>query len=254
VLCRGGWPGAIGLNEKNALGIPKNYLDALCESDISKVDGVKRNPALTRAILKSYASQVSTINTNKSLYEDIQANYADVSDRTISDYLNVLQKLFIIEEIEAWNPNIRSKTSMRASPKKSMVDPSLAVAALGCTPEEIIHDTITFGYLFENLVNRDLTVYVNSIGGSLKHYRDRYGLECDNVINFHNGKYALVETKLGGSRIKEAEEHLISLKNLITQNEPRLGAPAFLMIVTGTDMAYTTESGVLIVPIGCLKN
>ena len=252
-VCRGGWPDAIARDNESALEIPKNYLDVLCEFDISKVDGVKRNPALARTILKSYARQVSTINTNKSLYEDIRANYADISDRTISDYLCVLQKLFVIEEIEAWNPNIRSKTAMRASPKKSMVDPSLAAAALDCTPAELMLDTITFGYLFENLVNRDLKVYSNSIGGDLRHYRDRYGLECDNVIHFRNGKYALVETKLGGSRIKDAEDHLLSLKRLITRNEPRLGSPVFMMVITGTDMAYTTADGILIVPIGCLR-
>ena len=135
-----------------------------------------------------------------------------------------------------------------------MIDPSLAVAALGCSPKEIMMDINTFGLLFENLVNRDLSVYVDSIGGSLKHYRDRYGLECDNVIHFDNGKYALIETKLGGSKIKEAEEHLINLKNLILENEPKLGQPEFMMVITGTDMAYTTDDGILIVPIGCLKN
>jgi hypothetical protein len=134
-----------------------------------------------------------------------------------------------------------------------MVDPSIATAALGCSPNELMLDIKTFGLLFENLVNRDLQVYVNSIGGHLKHYRDRFGLECDNVIHFHNGKYALVETKLGGNRIKEAEKHLLHLKNLIETKEPRLKSPAFLMIITGTDMAYTTENGVLVVPIGCLK-
>jgi predicted AAA+ superfamily ATPase len=227
-------------------------MDILCESDISKVDGVKRNPALARTILKSYARQISTMNSNKALCKDVQANYSDISEKTILDYLNTLKRLFIIDEIEAWRPNIRSKTSIRATSKKSMTDPSLAVAALGCSPKELMLDIKTFGLLFENLVNRDLGVYVNSIGGSLKHYRDRFGLECDNVIHFRNGKYALAETKLGGARIKEAEEHLITLKKLIVQNEPNLGVPEFLMIITGTDMAYTTENGVLVVPIGCL--
>ena len=254
VLCRGGWPNSLKLNENQALAIPKNYIDVLCDSDISRVDGVRRDPSLARAILKSYARQVSTINSNQSLYNDVKANYADVSEKTILDYLNTLKKLYIIEEIEAWNPNIRSKTAIRTASKKSMIDPSLAVAALGCSPKEIMMDINTFGLLFENLVNRDLSVYVDSIGGSLKHYRDRYGLECDNVIHFDNGKYALIETKLGGSKIKEAEEHLINLKNLILENEPKLGQPEFMMVITGTDMAYTTEDGILIVPIGCLKN
>lgn len=253
VLCRGGWPSAINLPEKQSLEIAKNYIDVLCNSDISRVDGVKRNPNLARAILKSYSRQVSTIDSNQSLFEDIKANYSDVSERTIQDYLDILKKLYIIEEIEAWNPNIRSKTSIRTASKKSMIDPSLAVAALGCSPRELMLDIRTFGLLFENLVNRDLSVYVNSLGGTLKHYRDRYNLECDNVIHFADGRYALVETKLGGTNLKEAEEHLLTLKKLILENEPKIGEPEFLMVITGTDMAYTTENGVMIVPIGCLK-
>lgn len=253
-LCRGGWPSSLKMNESQALQIAKNYIDVLCESDISRVDGVKRDPSLARAILKSYARQISTIDSNQALYEDIKANYSDVSKKTIMDYLNVLKKLYIIEEIEAWKPNIRSKTAIRTSPKKSMIDPSLAVAALGCSPKELMLDIRTYGLLFENLVNRDLSVYVNSIGGTLKHYRDRYGLECDNIIHFDDGKYALVETKLGGTKIKEAIEHLINLKKLIKESKEKLPEPEFLMVITGTDMAYIAENGVLVVPIGCLKN
>ena len=253
ILCRGGWPSTIASGGSGVLKVAENYLDLLCESDVSKIDGVKRNPSLVKAILKSYARHVSTINSDKSLYEDIRANFSDVSDRTIIDYIDALKRLYIIEETEAWNPNIRSRTSIRSSPKKSLVDPSLAVAALGCSPEEIMLDAKTYGLLFENLVSRDLSVYVNSINGSLKHYRDRFGLECDNVAHFRNGKFALIEVKLSGSRIKEAEDHLMQLQKLIVENEPNLGVPAFLMIITGTDMAYTTENGVLIVPAGCLK-
>lgn len=254
VLCRGGWPNSLKLPEKQSLEIAKNYIDVLCESDISKIDGIKRNPLLAKAILKSYARQVSTIDSNQALFEDIKANYSDISDRTIIDYLEVLKKLYIIEEIEAWNPNIRSKTAIRTSPKKSMIDPSLAVAALGVSPKELMLDIRTFGLLFENLVNRDLSVYASSSGGTLKHYRDRYNLECDNIIHFDDGRYALIEIKLGGTKVKEAEEHLLTLKNLILENEPKLGAPEFIMVITGTDMAYTTENGVLVVPIGCLKD
>lgn len=254
VLCRGGWPNALKLPEKQALMIAKNYIDVLCDSDISRIDGIKRDPGLARAILKAYARQVSTINSNQSLFEDIRANYSDVSDKTIMDYLNVFKRLYIIEEIEAWSPNIRSKTAIRTSPKKSMIDPSLAVAALGCSEKDIMMDIRTYGLLFENLVNRDLSVYVNSLGGTLKHYRDRYDLECDNIIHFPDGRYALIETKLGGTRIKEAEEHLLTLRNLILDNETKIGEPEFMMVITGTDMAYTTENGILVVPIGCLKN
>ena len=254
VLCRGGWPNSLNLPEKESLEISKNYIDVLCESDISRIDGTKRDPNLARAILKAYARAVSTTLSNQTICNDVKANYADISDKTINDYLSILKKLYVIEEIEAWNPNIRSKTSIRTSPKKSMIDPSLAVAALGCSPKDIMMDIRTFGLLFENLVNRDLSIYVNSIGGYLKHYRDRYDLECDNVIHFNNGKYALVETKLGGTKIKEAEVHLNTLKNLILDGEPKLGPPEFMMIITGTNMAYTTDSGILVVPIEKKKN
>lgn len=188
------------------------------------------------------------------MYEDIKTNYLGISDKTIIDYVNTLKKLFIIEEIKAWNPNIRSKTSIRTSPKKSIIDPSLAVAALGCSVKDIMLDIKTFGLLFENLVNRDLSVYAGVLGGNLKHYRDRYGLECDNVAYFEDGRYALIETKLSGSKIKEAEEHLLNLKKLIEESEVIKQKSEFLMVITGTDMAYTTENGVLVVPIGCLRN
>jgi predicted AAA+ superfamily ATPase len=185
LICRGGWPNAIKLDEKKALGIAKNYFDILCETDMSVIDSIKRDPELVRLILKSYARQIATIDSDKSLYDDIKANYASITDKTIIDYLESLKRLYIIEELPAWNPNIRSKTSIRTSPKKLMIDPSLAVAALNINQKELMIDIRTYGLLFENLVARDLSVYVNAIGGSLNHYRDRFGLECDFVIRFN---------------------------------------------------------------------
>ena len=252
-LCRGGWPNSLKMSKEDALEVAPNYLNTLVNSDISRIDGVNRDPQLASIILKSYSRLVSTIGTNGALFEDIKANYGDISEKTISDYLNVLKKLYIIEEIAAWNPNIRSKTTIRTSPKKMLIDPSLAVAALGCSYNELLLDVNTLGLLFENLVNRDLSIYAGSIGGTLNHYRDRYGLECDNVIHFKNGKYALVEVKLSKEKIEEAEEHLLKLKELISQN-PKLKEPTFMMVVTATKTAYKTENGVLVVPIGCLKN
>ena len=253
ILCRGGWPNTLKIDDKQALMVAKNYIDALVNSDISRIDGVRRDANLALLILRAYARQVSTIDSDKSLFLDIQANYQDVSEKTIANYLDVLKNLYIIEEIPAWSPNIRSKTSIRTSSKKSFVDPSLAVAALGITPKELIMDPKTYGLLFENLVNRDLSVYASAIGGRLSHYRDRFGLECDNVIHFDNGKYALVEVKLGGDKIKDAEEHLLELEKLINNNE-HLNKPEFMMVITGTNMAYTLPSGIMVVPIGCLKN
>lgn len=254
LICRGGWPSSLLVPKEKATEIAKYYIEVLCNTDISKVDGVKRNPLLARKILRSYAREVSTINSDETIFNDVKSNYKDVSDKTIKNYIEAFEKLYVIEEIEAWNPNIRSKTSIRTSPKKSMIDPSLAASALGCSPKDLMLDFNTYGLLFENLVNRDLSVYVSKLSGTLNYYRDRFGLECDNVIHFNNGKYALVETKLGINQIKEAEKHLLTLKELILTKQPRLGEPEFLMIITGTDIAYTTEEGVMVVPIGCLKD
>ena len=262
LICRGGWPGSLELEEKSALEVPKDYLDAVYNSDISRIDGVSRNPDLARSILKSYARQTCTIDSNESLYNDIISNYGKVSEKTINDYLNVFKKLFLIEEIPAWNPNIRSKTAIRTSPKKTFVDPSLAVAALECSPEDLIYDPETYGVLFENLVNRDLSVYASEYGGYLRHFRDRYGLECDNVIHFNDDRYGLVEVKLSENGIKKGEENLLKILNIIkehnenvTRKNDKIREPDFLMIITGIhDIAYTTENGVLVVPIGCLKD
>ena len=255
LICRGGWPDIFNMEDENdSLGISKNYITAVCESDVSRIDGVSRNSELARLILKSYARLDSTIESNQTLIEDVIANNNNVSDRTINDYLAVLKKLYIIDEIPAWNPNIRSKTAIRSTPKKSLVDPSLATALLGISPKELMLDPNAYGLLFENLVDRDLSVYINSIGGTLNHYRDRYGLECIKVAHFDNGKYCLIETKIGSEKsIEEAEKHLLELKDLIEKND-RLRKPEFLMIITNTKMAYTTKNGILVVPIGCLKN
>lgn len=259
VICRGGWPNSIYKPLDVALKIPQNYINTLVESDISRIDNVSRNSELMRTILKSYARNVSTINSDQLIINDVKANFGEVHENTILNYLNVLKKLYIIEEIPAWNPNIRSKTSIRTSPKKTFTDPSLATAVLNISPMELTLDPNTMGLLFENLVNRDLQVYANSIGGHLNHFRDRYGLECDNVIHFNNGKYALIEVKLGDRKIKEAEEHLLMMVKLINKyNEEheknKLQLPEFMMIITGDDMAYTTKNNIMIVPIGCLKD
>ncbi len=255
ILCRGGWPATLDLSEEVSLDIAKNYIDVLCESDISKVDNISRNPRLARTILRAYARQVSTIDSDKTLYDDVISNYAEITEKTIIDYLHAFERLHIIEEIDSWNPNIRSKTAIRSSKKKSMIDPSLAVASLGVSPKDIMLDVNTFGLLFENLVDRDLSVYVNSIGGYVQHYRDRYGLECDCVVHLNDGRYGLIEVKLGSMKgIKEGEEHLLKLKELIEDNK-KMRKPEFLMIITGfTDIAYTTNDGIHVVPIGCLKD
>lgn len=253
LTCRGGWPSAVKMKDENlAIKIAKEYLDALCETDVENAEKKKINPALTRAIVRAYARLVCTIESDKTLYDDIRTIYGDVSDPTIMTYLNKLKRLYVTDEIEAWNPNIISRTNMRTAPKKALVDSSIACAALQCSPKELALDPISFGLLFENLVDRDLKIYAGSMGGFLRHYRDRYGLECDQVIHFDNGEYALIQTKLGTKKVKEATEKLIELRDKIKANNKK--EPKFLMVVTGGDTAYTTKEGVLIVPIGCLKD
>ena len=253
LTCRGGWPVAVKIkNEELALKVAKEYLDVLCESDIESAEKKNINPALTRAIVRAYSRLVCTVEANKTLYDDIRYFYGEVSDPTIMTYLNKLNRLYVIDEIQAWNPNIISKTNMRTAPKKALVDSSIACASLQCSPKELALDPISFGLLFENLVGRDLKIYANSVGGFLRHYRDRYGLECDQVIHFDNGEYALIQTKLGTKKIKEATEKLIELRDKIRANNKK--EPKFLMVVTGSDIAYTTKEGVLIVPVGCLKD
>ena len=253
LTCRGGWPSAVKMKDENlALKVAKEYLDVLCESDIENAGKKKINPALTRTIVRAYSRLVCTVESDKTLYNDIRNIYGDVSDQTIMTYLNRLKRLYVMDEVEAWNPNIISRTNMRTAHKKTLVDSSIACAALQCSPKELALDPISFGLLFENLVNRDLKIYAGSMGGHLRHYRDRYGLECDQVIHFDNGEYALIQTKLGTKKIKEATEKLIKLRDKIRANGKK--EPKFLMVVTGSDMAYTTKEGVFIVPVGCLKD
>ncbi|MDR0854279.1 MAG: DUF4143 domain-containing protein [Clostridiales Family XIII bacterium] len=259
LTCRGGWPSAQGLSETIALEIAKEYVNGLCESDISNVDGRKRNPALARFLLRSYARHISTIDSDVALYNDVRALYGAITDQTLVDYLNALKRLYVIDEVMAWNPNLRSKTSMRTSPKKSFVDPSIGIAALDISPKQLSLDPNTFGFFFENLVNRDLNVYVNKIGGYVRHYRDRSGLECDHVIHFNNGKYGLVQTKLGSAQTNQAIEKLRTLRDLIREKNNISGKtivtePDFYMVINGGETAFTTEDGIFVVPIGCLRD
>lgn len=258
LICRGGWPNSIDIPQDMALNIPKDYIEAVCKSDASRVDGVDRNPDIVRAVLKSYARAVCSIGSTESIIDDT-ITITNTSRNTIIDYLEALKKILIIEEIPAWNPNIRSKTAIKTSPKKIFVDPSLACAALETSPKELMYDPETYGLLFENLVSRDLSVYAQESGGYLNHYRDRYGLECDNVIHFSNGKYGLIEVKLSGNGVDDGCKNLLKIVELINEhnkkNKKKIPLPDFLMIITGTgEFAYTTKDGILIVPIGCLKD
>ncbi len=256
--CRGGWPDSLNKKTKKAqLFVVSNYIDNICESDASNVDGVKRDPQRVRNIMQSYARNISTPASDKTIMKDIQANFANISKPTYYSYIDALTRLFVINNIPAWNPNIRSATAIRSISKKEFIDPSIAVASLGLTPKTLLHDLNTFGFIFENLCIRDLAVYSSSVDGKISYYRDRYGLEADCVLHLKDGKYALIEFKLGSSGIEQGAKNLIKLDNLIRERikEDKLNIkePSFLAIITGGELAYTRPDGVKILPIGCLK-
>lgn len=258
--CRGGWPDAVlSKNRKHALMTAKDYLSNICETDISTVDGIRRNPVRTRAILRSYARNISSLVKKTSMLQDLRSEAEDMATATFDDYVNALQKLFVIEDMEAWCPALRSASAIRSGYKREFVDPSIAIAALGVTPEALEMDMRTFGYLFECLCIRDLRIYSNSLGGRLSYYRDRYGLEADAVLHLEDGRYALIEFKLGSKEIAEGSHHLLEMKRLIkayntTEKQAPLREPDLLMVITGGKMAYTGTDGVKIVPIGCLRD
>lgn len=257
--CRGGWPASVtAQNNKAALFVAQNYIENICETDISAVDGIKRSPTRVRAILQSYSRNISTMVNNTTILKDIKTNFSDMSEATLYSYINALSRLFVIADIPAWNPSIRSATSIRSSTKKEFIDPSIAVASLGLNPDQLLVDFNTFGFIFETLCIRDLHVYSQKLGGSVSYYHDRYGLEADAVLHLKNGRYALIECKLGANGIEEGAQHLLELQNLIekhnAKNQAQLKRPEFLMILTGGKIAYQRKDGVYIIPIGCLRD
>ena len=258
--CRGGWPAALRRKSDVAkLMIAKDYLNNICESDISTVDGVQRNPTWTNMILRSYARNVSTLAKKTNIYRDVAANADSMTLQTMDTYLNALEKLFVIEDVEAWCPAIRSATTIRSGKKRGFIDPSIPVAALGLTPEYFQSDLKTFGFIFECLCIRDLKVYSQALGGRVSYYHDRMDLEADAVLHLDDGRFALIEFKLGSREIEEGAKHLLQLQELIRKyNEKEkqvpLREPDLLMVITGGEMAYTREDGVKVVPIGTLRD
>lgn len=253
LICRGGWPRAVGLSDKTALRQARDYYDALTESDMSRVDGVRRDTERVRALMRSYARNICTQAKSTVLRDDMRANDTDaLGEDTVVSYVNALKKLFVVSELRAWNPNLRSKTAVRTSDTRYFVDPSIAAAALGLGPDDLMRDPITFGFMFENLCVRDLRVYADMLDGNLYHYRDASGLECDAVIHLRGGKWAAVEIKLGAQHIEEAAKHLAEFAGRIDTS--RMNAPSFLMVLSGTaPYAYRRKDGVYVVPAGCLK-
>lgn len=264
--CRGGWPRCLALGSDRAkLEVAPDYYRQIVSRDISAYDGVRRNPDWARAILWSYARNMATLAKKSTIHADVRAQH-NVSSATIDSYIEVLKGLFILEDINAWTPQVRSKTSIRSSKKRVLVDPSIGIAALGLAPEYFNNDLDTFGRVFENLVLRDLLAYAQTSGARVMHYRDDTGLEADAVFQLADGRYALIEIKLGAGAIPAAERSLLRFDELIRRHNDAALAdkehpgmlyrrPDLLMVICATaPIAYTTESGVIVVPVGCLRD
>jgi hypothetical protein len=251
LVCRGGWPESVGDDDETALLISENYFRSLTDTDITKVDDIKRDPVRARKILRSYARNISSFASNNTIQDDVTATNGTLDSKTLASYSNAFRKLFVIEDLPAWSPKLRSKTVVRTSDKRHFVDPSIAAASLGASPNDLINDLNTFGLLFESLCVRDLRVYAESIGGNVGQYRDSSGLEADAIVHMKNGDWGAVEIKLGGDMIDDAASNLLKLKKNVDTEEMR--EPKFMAVLTGLDYAYRRPDGVYVVPIGCLR-
>ena len=255
LVCRGGWPQSVDMRDEIALDQAFDYYDAVVHSDINRADGVQKDAEKVKRLMRSYARNQGAQVPNTVLSRDISANEdKTISEETVASYVDALRKIFVVEDMPAWNPNLRSKTAIRSSDTRYYIDPSIAAAALGIGPNDLINDLNTFGFIFETLCVRDLRIFADSLGGEVYHYRDKDGQECDAVIHLRNGKYGLIEIKLGGEKlIEEGVKSLKAMKEKIDTS--KMNEPSFLMVLTGTgDFAYFRKDGVCVVPIGCLKN
>lgn len=249
VVCRGGWPQAVTEDDHEiALAQASNYVTEMLDSDIDELEGKRRNSTWLRSIMRSYARNISTEASLSTIRNDMQGDQP--SDVTVAEYIDALKRAFVIQDMEAWNPKLRSKTAVRTSPTRHFCDPSIAAVMLGATPEKLIHDFDTFGLLFESLCIHDLRVYADAMGGDVKHYRDKTGLEADAVVVLPDGRWGAIEVKMGNSRIEEGAQHLLKLANRVESKHE--GKPSFLMVLTSTQTAYKRDDGVFVVPLATL--
>lgn len=258
--CRGGWPASL-LSDDPAvqLSVAQVYLEGLLSEDIVRIDDVKRDPVIAEAILRSYARNVATLAKKSSMMKDVIAITETCSQNTFDDYVEALTKLFVIQDIDAWSPAVRSASSLRKGKKRCFVDPSLPIAILGLSPAQLQTDLKTFGFMFECMCIRDLRIYSQALGGKISYYHDRYDLEADAVLHLQDGRYALLEFKLGSDEIEKGAEHLLEIRDLVRkynekEGQLRLREPDLLMVITGGPIAYTRADGVHMVPLGCLKD
>ena len=255
LTCRGGWPWATIISKKVALDQAFDYVDSVIQRDIQRVDKVKRSAERAKLLLRSYARNISQQVSYGTIKKDMLSNDASTLDEdTVADYIKALKKLFVIEDLAAWNPNIRSKAAIRTSDTRHFVDPSIGTAILGLGPKDLINDLKSFGFFFEDMVVRDLRVYAEALDGELYHYRDSSGLECDTVLHRRNGSYALMEVKLGGEQnIEDGAKSMLALAENIDTD--KMLAPSFMAVIVGVGQyAYQRKDGVYVIPIGCLKD
>lgn len=248
LVCRGGWPGSIELNESAALRVPSDLLVSIINRDAEEVDGVRKDKTKFTRFIQSYARNISTLATDKTIYEDQSGEGFAIDAKTYQTYLNALERLYIIENVSAWSPNIRSASTIRSASKKQFVDPSIAVASLGLSPEKLKQDFRLFGFFFESIVTRDVRVYANYLGGDVFYYRDTSGLEVDLIIELNDGKWGAIEVKMGENELEKAAVNLLKLQEIVIGPKP-----SFMMVITNTELAYQREDGVYVIPIGCLK-
>lgn len=253
-LCaRGGWPASIDVDKEDAIIIANDYLDSLIANDIKRVDGIDRNPTRLRQVIRSLARNICTTASLSTIKEDTSYNDSEITEKTISDYINALSKLYVIDNVEAWCPKLRSKTEIRTSLKRNFIDPSIALAALRATDKDLLKDFNTFGFIFESLCLRDLKIYSQSLDGDVLFYRDKNGLESDAIIHLKDGRWAGIEIKIGSENsIEEASKNLLKLSKIVDEKE--MNKPSFLMILTAGKYAYKREDGIYVVPITTLKN
>ena len=251
-ICRGGWPAAVMMQGEDALELSNDYVEAIIQQDVSRVDGVEKNPKRVQLLLRSLARNIATMASNVTILQDIEGDESGMSAPTLDVYLNALRRIFVVEDQPAWSPSMRSKTAIRTASKRHFTDPSIATAVLRATPKSLLEDFNSFGFLFESLCTRDMRIYAQANDGEVFHFRDKSGLETDMIVALNDGRWAAIEVKLGNKQIEEAAEHLKELARKV--DDSKMGKSAFLMVLTGGEFAYQRKDGVLVVPIGCLKD
>ncbi|MDE7349808.1 MAG: DUF4143 domain-containing protein [Muribaculaceae bacterium] len=252
LICRGGWPMSLSLPREYALDVARDYVDAIVEEDVSRVDKTERNPQRVMTLLRSLSRNICTMASNTTILADFGDSETTMSMPTLDSYLNALRRIFVIEDVPAWSPSMRSKTALRTSSKRNFVDPSIAAASLRMSPERLLNDFNTFGFMFESLCDRDMRVYAQANDGDIYHYRDKNELEADMIIALRDGRWAPVEVKLGQKQIEEAAANLIKLSGKI--DSEKMGHPSFMMVLTAGEFAYQRKDGVWVVPLGCMRD